>query len=188
MDTTHQFEIDRNSREKKNGHKGQVIWLTGLSGSGKSTIANLVEKNLFNLDKQVTILDGDDVRTGLCSDLGFSQEDRAENLRRIAHTAKLFCERGFITICCFVSPLNSQREMIKKIIGDDFKLVFINTSLEDCEKRDPKGLYKKARAGEIKNFTGIDSAFETPNSPDLIIDTTALSAEESAKKIINELT
>lgn len=181
----HNFEITKKDYEKKNGHKGAVIWLTGLSGSGKSTIANLTHKKLFE-EKQITILDGDDVRSGLNSDLSFTQEDREENLRRVAQVAKLFAQRGQIVLCSFISPLRSQREMIKKIIGEeDFHLVYINTSLKACEARDPKGLYQKAREGKIPNFTGIDSPYEEPSHSHLIINTENKDIKSSSDELVN---
>jgi adenylylsulfate kinase len=181
----HNFDIEKKDYEKKHGHKGGVIWLTGLSGSGKSTIANYTQRELFN-DFNITILDGDDVRSGLNSDLSFTSEDRVENLRRVAHVANLFASRGLIVLCSFISPMNSQRAMIKKIIGEDnFHLAYINTSLKTCEARDPKGLYQKARAGEIQNFTGISSPFEEPSHSHLIINTDNKELADNAQELIN---
>lgn len=181
----HDFEINKKEYEKKFGHSGAVIWLTGLSGSGKSTIANLTQKKLFN-NFNITILDGDDVRSGLNSDLSFTPEDRDENLRRVANVAKLMSERGMIVLCSFISPMNEQRANIKKIIGENnFHLAYINTSLKKCEERDPKGLYQKARAGEIANFTGISSPFEEPSHSHLIINTDNKTVEENASELIN---
>ena len=181
----HNFEITRNFKEDFLKSKGSILWLSGLSGSGKSTIANELEKLFFKNKFFSTIIDGDTVRSGLCSNLGFSQEDRKENLRRVAEVAKLFTENGIVTICCFISPLSSQREMIKGICGDDFKLIYIKTDLKACEERDPKGLYKKARNGEIKNFTGIDSPYEVPNTPDLVLDSAKHSPKDSAQIIFD---
>lgn len=180
----HDFDLSQDDYVKKHGHKAGVIWLTGLSGSGKSSIANFAANKLFN-NFNIMILDGDDVRSGLNSDLGFTEADRNENLRRVAETAKLFKSKGMIVLCSFISPLNEQRRKIKEIIKNDFHMVFINTSLKECEKRDPKGLYKKARAGEIANFTGIDSPFEEPNHSELIINTANKSIDENATELIN---
>lgn len=155
-----------------------VLWLSGLSGSGKSTIADLAEAKFVNTKMKSVILDGDSVRNGLCSDLGFSQEDRQENLRRVAEAAKLFAQNGNIVICCFISPLQSQREIIQKILANDFNMVYVKASLKKCEERDPKGLYKKARSGEIANFTGISSIYEEPVSPNLVLDTEKNSSVE----------
>jgi adenylylsulfate kinase len=182
----HNFSLGRSERENKLGQKGCVIWLTGLSGSGKSTIANLAEELLFNSGKMVTVLDGDSVRSGLCNNLGFSQEDRRENLRRIAEVAKLNTENAIITVCCFIAPLKEQRQMISEILGDDIKWVFVDTSLETCEARDPKWLYKKARAGEIKDFTGISSPYEKPENADLVL-SEDLTIEQAASKVIDLL-
>ena len=158
--------LSRSAKEEALKQQAKVIWLTGLSGSGKSTIAKAIEKDLHQMGYFTKLLDGDNIRTGLCKDLTFSESDRKENIRRIAEVAKLFVEGGVICICSFVSPTESIRNMARDIIGEeDFKLVFVNASLETCEERDVKGLYKKARAGEIKKFTGIDSPFETPLAP-----------------------
>lgn len=171
----------RSARENQLGQKAMVVWMTGLSGSGKSTIAQLVQAKLAAKGKLVYVLDGDNIRSGLNQDLGFSLEDRNENIRRISEVAKLMVDVGVICLCSFVSPTNAIRSQAKAIIGeDDFKLVYINTSLEECEKRDVKGLYKKTRKGEIKGFTGIDSPFEAPDSPDLDLPTLNKSPEESA--------
>lgn len=181
--------ITRQDRENRNCHKSYIIWLTGLSGSGKSTIARELEKTLFEKNYQVMILDGDIVRYGLSSDLGFSPKDRQENIRRIGEAAKLLMEAGIITICAFISPYNSDRQKIREIVPDgDFIETFIDCSLEECERRDPKGLYKKARSGLIKNFTGIDDPFETPACPDITINTERLTIEKSVDKILLYLT
>jgi adenylylsulfate kinase len=157
---------DRKAKEIYLKQKAKVIWFTGLSGSGKTTLASLLEKRLFELNYFCQILDGDNVRSGINKNLKFTEEDRMENIRRIAEISKLFMNCGIILICAFISPTKKMREMAKEIIGeDDFLEVFVNTSMEVCEKRDPKGLYKKARAGEIKNFTGISSPFEVPENP-----------------------
>jgi len=165
-----------------------VFWFTGLSGSGKSSIASGVERRLFLKGMQVYALDGDNIRTGLNKDLGFTREDRAENLRRIAEVAKLMLDAGMIVLAAFVSPLKSDREMVKLIIGaEHFVEVFVNTSLEECERRDVKGLYKKARLGEIANFTGISAPYEAPECPDLEL-TEALDIEAAIEKAVNYIT
>lgn len=184
----HDFIIGRKERNTKNKHKSLVIWFTGLSGSGKSTIANLVEDQLFKKDIQIFSLDGDNVRTGINKDLGFTEDDRNENLRRIAEVTKLFIESGTVIVASFVSPLIKDRNLIKNIVGEEnFIEVFVNTSLEECERRDVKGLYKKARAGEIPNFTGISSPYENPINPDLEIKTEELSKEKAVDKVIDFL-
>ena len=179
-----QFQITREAREKCNGHKAKVIWLTGFSGSGKSTIANALEVELFKRGNRTYCLDGDNTRLGINKDLGFTSVDRTENIRRVAEIAKLFLESGTIVITSFISPLISDREMAKKIIGEaDFVEVFINCPLAICEKRDVKGLYAKARKGEIKDFTGIDSPFEAPVNRDLNV----LSGEKSISECVSEI-
>ncbi len=178
--------LDRKEKEKLLNQKGVVVWLTGLSGSGKSTIAQGVENKLHQEGILTKLLDGDNLRTGLNGNLGFSDKDREENIRRVAEVAKLFKETGIITICSFVSPTIKIRNNAKRIIGDvDFMEVYVNTSFEECAKRDVKGLYKKALAGEIKNFTGLDAPFESPSHPCIIIDTTNQSVEESVDKLFN---
>ncbi len=184
----HDYQIGKLKRNKFNGHNSFVIWFTGLSGSGKSTIANQVENELFKKGIKTFSLDGDNIRKGLNNNLGFSDEDRHENLRRIAEVTRLFIESGSVVVASFISPLKKDREMVKGIIGDeDFVEVFVNTSLEECERRDIKGLYKKARAGEIKNFTGISSLYEQPQDPDLEIKTEEVNEKEAVKKILNFL-
>lgn len=180
----HNFNLARSAREQRNQHKGGVFWLCGLSGSGKSTLANLAETELFKLGKQVVVLDGDGVRHGLCKDLGFNQQDRFENLRRVAEAAKLFANNGSIVMCCFIAPLEEQRKMIHNLLEHDFNLIYIKADVEVCETRDPKGLYKKARAGEIPNFTGIDSKFEEPQNVDLELDTANTTIEEAAQNLL----
>ena len=181
----HAFQVDRKDRNKLKGHKSFVVWFTGLSGSGKSTLANMVEKRLFDEGVHAFSLDGDNVRGGLNNNLGFSREDREENLRRIAEVAKLFIDSGAVVIASFISPLNSDRDFVKKIIGEsDFVEVFVNTPLEVCESRDVKGLYKKARAGEIKNFTGIDAPYEEPKKPAIEVKTNLEEAETSVNRIL----
>ena len=163
--------ITRTHREELIGQKGKILWFTGLSGAGKSTIANLVEKKLNESGKLTYLLDGDNVRQGLNSNLGFSVEDRKENLRRVTEVSKLFLDTGIITINCFISPFNEDRENLRNIFLDDFIEIFVDCPLEVCESRDTKGLYKKARLGEIKEFTGISSPYEKPKRPEVTIST-----------------
>jgi adenylylsulfate kinase len=178
--------LQRTDKEKLLGQKGIVIWFTGLSGSGKTTIAIALEKELNAKGLLTQILDGDNIRTGINNNLGFSDADRSENIRRIAEVAKLFVNCGVITICCFVSPTEEIRNTAKKIIGEkDFIEVFVNTPLEICEQRDVKGLYAKARKGEIKDFTGIDAPFEVPVSAD--VELKGVSVEECVNRITNHL-
>lgn len=185
---SHNFQIGKLERNKLNGHSSFLVWFTGLSGSGKSTLANQVEKELFEHGIRTFSLDGDNVRRGLNNNLGFSKKDRHENLRRIAEVSKLFVESGSVVIASFISPLKEDREMIRQIIGkENFIEVFVNTSLEECERRDVKGLYKKARAGEIKNFTGIDAPYENPEDPDVEIKTEEENLEEAIKRIVSQL-
>ena len=184
----HEFHISKAERNKLNAHNSFVVWFTGLSGSGKSTLANQVEHELYKKGIKTFSLDGDNIRNGLNKNLGFTAEDRQENLRRIAEVAKLFVESGAVVIASFISPMKKDRDMIKEIIGEeDFIEIFVNTSLEECERRDVKGLYKKARAGEIKNFTGIDSPYENPESPDLEIKTEEDDLKNALKRIISYL-
>jgi adenylylsulfate kinase len=182
------FQISRAQKEKLNGHKSFVVWLTGFSGSGKSTIANALEVSLFEKGIRSFCLDGDNTRLGINKDLGFSSADRTENIRRVAEMSKLFLESGTIVITSFISPLISDREMAKNIIGDsDFVEVFINCPLEICEERDVKGLYAKARRGEIKDFTGIDSPFEEPLKADIELYTNQNSIEECVEIIMEKI-
>ena len=176
--------LQRSDKERLLGQKAVVLWLTGLSGSGKSTVAKGLEKILHQKGFLTQVLDGDNIRSGINNNLGFSAEDRAENIRRISEVAKLFLNAGMITICSFVSPTLAIRETAKNIIGpEDFKEIFISAPLEVCETRDVKGLYKKARAGEIKQFTGIDAPFEAPTDADLDIPTHKLSIEEAVRQL-----
>jgi bifunctional enzyme CysN/CysC len=165
--------VTRQARAAANGHQGAVIWLTGLSGSGKSTLAMALERDLFAKGRQVYVLDGDTLRTGLNSDLGFGPEARAENIRRAAEMAKLFADAGFVVVTSLISPFAAERAKARAIIGAGFHEVYVKADLATCETRDPKGLYAKARAGEIRNFTGIDSPYEAPAAADLVIDTAA---------------
>jgi len=168
--------------------RGKVIWMTGLSGSGKTTLASALEKRLFELNYFCQILDGDNVRSGINKNLRFTDEDRMENIRRIAEVSKLFMNCGIILICAFISPTNEMREMAREIIGeDDFLEVFIDTPLEVCEQRDPKGLYKKARAGEIKNFTGISAPFEVPEHPFIVVDNTKENIDETVREMLKRI-
>ena len=180
--------ISKEKKEKLLNQKGKVFWLTGLSGSGKTTIALQLEKELFKLGFVVQILDGDNIRAGINNNLSFSENDRNENIRRIAEVSKLFLNCGIITINCFVSPTIKMRQSAKKIIGkENYYEIFINADLETCEKRDVKGLYKKARNGEIKNFTGIDSKYEKPINPSLVIKTAQLSIDQSIEIILKNV-
>lgn len=177
--------MSRADKEKLLRQHGLMVWFTGLSGSGKSTIAIGVERELHKRGILCRILDGDNIRAGINSNLGFSAEDRMENIRRIAEIGKLFVQTGIVTLACFVSPTNDVRRMAHNIIGDeDFKEVFVSTPLEECERRDVKGLYARARRGEVKDFTGISAPFDTPENPTLEIDTSRLSLEESVSRVV----
>lgn len=179
----HKFSLDLQTKQKKYNSQGSVLWFTGLSGSGKSTIANKVEKLLFENNSNCIILDGDSIRTGLCNDLGFAQEDRTENIRRVAEVAKLLKDNAMTVICCFVSPLIEQRQQARDIIGDNFIECQVYATFELCAERDPKGLYKK----NIKNFSGKDSQYQEPESPEIKLDTTKYSAQELAQQAIRYL-
>ncbi len=180
--------LSRASREELLGQRSLMIWFTGLSGSGKSTLALALEERLSREGKICRVLDGDNIRTGINNNLGFSIEDRQENIRRIAEVSKLFVDTGIITIAAFISPTRQIRALARDIIGaDDFFEIYVNTPLEVCEQRDVKGLYKKARAGLIKEFTGINSAFEEPERADLVIDTSKQSLEESVDMIMKAI-
>ena len=167
----HNATVTRERREQKNQHKGGLFWFTGYSGSGKSTLAHAVEESLYQKGYNTYVLDGDNVRHGLCADLGFSDDDRKENIRRISHMSNLFVQAGVIVLTAFISPFRQDRENARKIAGKDFHEIFCDCSLEVCESRDVKGLYKKARAGEILHFTGIDSPYEAPEHPELVTKT-----------------
>lgn len=182
-----EMDINREIREQHLNQKAMTLWMTGLSGAGKSAIANALEKKLYFQGKHTMLLDGDNIRMGLNSNLGFSKEDRMENIRRIAEVSKLLNDAGIIVITSFISPFRYDRERAKSIIGDSFKEIYISTPIEECERRDVKGLYKKARKGEISNFTGIDSPYEVPENPDVVINTLNHSANECADIIIKEL-
>lgn len=176
--------LNRESKEKLLNQNAKVIWFTGLSGSGKSTIAKGLENELHQLGHLTMVLDGDNVRSGINNNLGFSETDRTENIRRIAEVAKILLNSGVITICCFVSPTEDLRQLARNIIGhENFMEVFVNTSFEECEKRDVKGLYAKARKGELKNFTGLDAPFEAPVNPDLDLKTTGRTVYETVREV-----
>ncbi|MEO9022115.1 MAG: adenylyl-sulfate kinase [Ginsengibacter sp.] len=185
---SHHFNIDAQKRSELKNHRSVVLWFTGLSGSGKSTISDRLEQLFFEKGIHTYLLDGDNIRMGLNKGLGFSESGREENLRRIAEVAKLFVDAGIVVLSAFVSPLIKDREMVKKIIGaDNFIEIYINTTLEECERRDVKGLYKKARKGEIKDFTGISAPYEPPVKPEIEIKTQQLSVDESALAIYWEV-
>lgn len=180
--------LSRQDKEELLGQRGVMLWLTGLSGSGKSTIAIALERELHKRGLLCRILDGDNIRSGINNNLGFSEEDRVENIRRIAEVGKLFVDTGIITIAAFISPNNDLRRMAARIIGEeDFLEIFVSTPLEECEKRDVKGLYAKARRGEIKNFTGISAPFEAPEHPALSLDTSKMSLEASVQALLELL-
>ena len=180
--------LPREAKESLLGQRGVLLWMTGLSGSGKSTVAIALERELHRRGCLVRLLDGDNVRTGINRGLGFSADDRRENIRRIAEVSKLFVETGIITIACFVSPTRELREMARDIVGSaDFREIYISTPLAECERRDVKGLYARARRGEVKDFTGISAPFEAPEHPALSLDTSVLRVEESVERIIELL-
>ena len=184
----HEHAIDKAARAAQNGHKAFVLWFTGLSGSGKSTIAGALEQELFRRGVHTYLLDGDNVRHGLCKGLGFSLADRQENLRRVGEASKLMVDAGLVVLAAFVSPYRADRDAIRALLPDgEFVEVFVDTPLAECEQRDPKGLYKKARAGEIKNFTGIDDPYEAPETPEVIAHSDSETPEESLAKIIAKL-
>lgn len=180
--------LQRSDREKLLKQRGKMIWFTGLSGSGKSTLAIALERELYERGVLCQILDGDNIRTGINNNLGFSEADRTENIRRIAEVSKLFVNCGVVTIAAFISPTTAIRNMAKQIIGeDDFMEIYVSTPIEECERRDVKGLYAKARKGEIANFTGISSPFEAPENPALSLDTSVLPIEESVKQLLDTI-
>ena len=186
--TWHDSEVTKEDRQRQNGHKSAVIWFTGLSGSGKSTISVALEKALFEEGKHSYRLDGDNVRHGLNKNLGFSPEDRKENIRRIGEVSKLLVDAGTIAITAFISPYREDRDEVREILEDrEFIEVYTECSVEECEKRDPKGLYEKARSGEIKEFTGISAPYEAPKHPELTINTERQSIDESVEQILNYL-
>jgi len=181
----HHATVTRARREKLNGHRGAAVWFTGLSGAGKSTLAHAVEEQLHQMGCITYVFDGDNVRHGLCADLGFSAEDRTENIRRIGQMVKLYVDTGVIALTAFISPFRTDRELVQKLVGaPDFIEVYCRCALEVCEKRDTKGLYRKARRGEITEFTGISSPYEPPESPDLIVDTGSDKLEHCVESVI----
>lgn len=184
----HESEVTKENRQQQKGQKSTIIWFTGLSGSGKSTISVALETALFTKGFHTYRLDGDNVRHGLNNNLGFSPEDRTENIRRIGEVSKLMVDAGLFTLTAFISPYLEDRDQVRKLVGaDEFIEVYVKASLETCEQRDPKGLYKKARLGEIKGFTGIDAPYEEPNQAEIIIDSDQLSIEASVEVIIDYL-
>ena len=184
----HDHQVSKQERSKLNEQKPCILWFTGLSGSGKSTIANAVERKLVEMDKHTYLLDGDNIRMGLNKGLGFSDEDRIENIRRIGEVAKLFVDAGTIVLTAFISPFQRERDSVRHLVEEgEFIEVFIDTPLEVCESRDPKGLYQKARKGEIPNFTGIDSPYEAPIKPEIHIHNSGVDIEEVADMIIDYL-
>ena len=187
--TWHSGTVSREERQTLLGQKGTVVWMTGLSASGKSTIAVILEQMLLHQKKHAYRLDGDNIRMGLNKNLAFSAEDRAENIRRIGEVAKLFADAGVITICSFISPYTKDRDAVRASSKPgDFIEVYVHTSLEEAEKRDPKGLYKKARSGQLKGFTGIDDPYEAPDKPEILVQTEKQTAEQSAEQILAYLT
>lgn len=186
--TWHDHSVSTEDRAKLNGHTGCVLWFTGLSGCGKSTIANTVDHLLHSEGVHTYVLDGDNVRHGLNKNLGFSPEDRTENIRRIGEVAKLFADAGVVTLTAFISPYRADRDQVREIMPEgSFIEVYVNASLETCEKRDPKGLYKKARAGEIKGFTGIDAPYEEPEKAELVLDSDNKGIDDLAKEVVEYL-
>lgn len=184
----HQSTVTRQHRAEQNGHRSVILWFTGLSGAGKSTLAHAVEDALHKLNCRTFVIDGDNVRHGLCADLGFSSEDRVENIRRVGEIAKLFTEAGIISLTAFISPFRADRDRVRELVPDgDFIEIYCQASLARCEERDVKGLYKKARSGEIPNFTGISSPYEPPETPELIVDTGESSLEVCAEQVIHFL-
>jgi len=180
--------VDKGSRVRMNGHRPAILWFTGLSGSGKSTIANIVERELHAQGVHTYMLDGDNVRHGLNRDLGFTDADRVENIRRVGEVARLFVDAGTVVLCSFISPFRAERQMVRELVGaDEFIEIFVDTPIEECKRRDPKGLYARALEGKIKNFTGIDSPYEAPESPEIVVDTSKASAEEAALGVVRAL-
>lgn len=184
----HHATVTRRRREEQNGHRGAIVWFTGFSGSGKSTLAHAVEEALCQYGCRTFVLDGDNVRHGLCGDLGFSAKDRIENIRRVGETSKLFMEAGVIALTAFISPFRAERERVRGMVEHgDFIEVYCNTPLEVCESRDVKGLYKKARAGKISDFTGISSPYEPPLKPELIVNTGTERIEVCVEQVLREM-
>jgi len=184
----HRAAISRSHREQQNKHRSVILWFTGLSGSGKSTVAHAVEDKLHQAGCRTFVFDGDNVRHGLCANLGFSEADRHENIRRIGEMAKLFIEAGVIAMTAFISPFRADRDGVRALVSEnDFIEIYCNSPLAVCEERDVKGLYKRARAGEIKNYTGISSPYEPPEHPDLVLDTANASVETNVEKVLRFL-
>ncbi|ADY73984.1 Adenylyl-sulfate kinase [Desulfurobacterium thermolithotrophum DSM 11699] len=184
----HEGRVTRKDREGMKGHKSFILWFTGLSGSGKSTLSHKVEEKLFEMGVHTYVLDGDNIRMGLNKDLGFTEEDRRENIRRIGEVAKLFVDAGIVVLTAFISPYRRDRDFVRNLVAEgDFIEVYVKCPLEVCEKRDPKGLYKKARAGIIKNFTGIDDPYEEPLNPEVVVETDKMGVNECVEKIIDYL-
>jgi len=184
----HDTAVSRGDRNSLHGHKSLILWFTGLSGSGKSTLANALEARLYHGHCTTIVLDGDNVRHGLCGDLGFSAEDRVENIRRIGEIAKLFLDAGVIPLAAFISPFREDRQRVRSLVGDgEFFEVYCKCSLDTCEDRDVKGMYKKARAGEIKDFTGISSPYEEPEQADVVVDTDKFTVEECVDQIVERM-
>jgi adenylylsulfate kinase len=185
----HNATVTRARREMQNGHRGAIIWFTGLSGSGKSTLAHAVEEALHQQGCKTIVLDGDNVRHGLCGDLGFSEKNRQENIRRIGEVAKLFVQAGIIVLTAFISPYRADRRRVRAMVEQgDFIEIYCDTPIEICEIRDVKGLYKKARAGEIAEFTGVTSPYETPQTPELILNTGTLTLDVCVQEVMREIT
>ena len=186
--TWHDHRVTNNERCELNGHKGAMLWFTGLSGAGKSTVANTVDHLLHSKGVRTYVLDGDNIRMGLNKNLGFSAEDRAENIRRIGEVAKLFADAGVITLTAFISPYRVDRDAVRALMpAGGFIEIYVDASLDVCEGRDPKGLYKKARAGEIKGFTGIDDPYEAPEKPELVLDSNSKGIDELAQEVVDYL-
>ncbi len=183
----HRPQVTREMRERLNGHRGAVLWFTGLSGSGKSTLAHAVEERLHAMGCHTFVLDGDNVRHGLCGDLGFSDKDRVENIRRVAEVAALFVEAGVLTLTAFISPFRADRARARSILGEDFIEIFCDAPLEVCERRDVKGLYRRARAGEIPDFTGISSPYEPPEAPEIRVPTGGAPLEDCVGQVVEYL-
>jgi len=184
----HEHTVSKDERERISGHRGCTVWFTGLSGSGKSTLANLLEKALWERGVRAFVLDGDNIRHGLNKDLGFSPKDRTENIRRIGEVAKLFTEAGVVNITAFISPYRADRDLVREIMKPgDFIEVYVHCELDECERRDPKGLYKKARAGQIPEFTGISAPYEAPEKPELTVNTTKETPEQSVGQLLGYL-
>jgi adenylylsulfate kinase len=180
--------VSKHDKQQQAGHKSVILWFTGLSGAGKSTLAHAVEKALFDIGCRTIVVDGDNVRHGICSDLGFSSEDRHENIRRVGELSKLFVEAGIITLTAFISPFQADRNRVRNLVNDDeFIEIYCNTNLQTCEQRDVKGLYAKARRGEIADFTGISSPYEPPVNPEIIVNTGIDSLEECVETIMHYL-